>query len=121
MISVQSALPRAGNEVRSVESGRTPAAPDVPVMSQCCALLDRSLREIELRIGQQRALVNALRGEQDGGAEALICPLIDCDRIKVLRAALADAVAVLEETKQSFKSRQLEALRRRLMDVLASS
>jgi hypothetical protein len=38
-----------------------------------------------------------------------------------LRAARAGTVAVLEQTRRSFKSRQLESLRKKLMEVLAES
>jgi hypothetical protein len=80
-------------------------------------LLDRSLAELQARLEQQRALVRALSPELDGAP----CPLICCPCSERLRAALIEAVAVLEETRRSFKSRQLESLRRRLQDVLASA
>jgi len=37
-----------------------------------------------------------------------------------MRAALVDAVETIAATRSSFSSRQLEALRRRLMEVLAT-
>ena len=81
------------------------------------ALLDRSLAELQARLEQQRALVRALAPELDSAS----CPLIRCPSTERLRQALAEAVGVLEETRRSFKSRQLEALRKRLMDVLAAA
>ena len=83
----------------------------------CSALLDRSLAELQAQVEQQRALVRALSPELDTAA----CPLICCPASERLRQALVEAVAVLEQTRSSFKSRQLEALRRRLLDVLASA
>jgi hypothetical protein len=40
-------------------------------------------------------------------------------REKLLEAAIIDAIRVLEETKQSFKSRKLGELRERLMAALS--
>lgn len=83
----------------------------------CSTLLDKSLAELQAQVEQQRALVRAL----SPGLDAAACPLICCPASERLRQALVEAVAVLEQTRSAFKSRQLEALRRRLLDVLASA
>jgi YesN/AraC family two-component response regulator len=52
--------------------------------------------------------VARLTGEQN------VCRLVDCPRLDTLIAALRDTIAVLERTKNAFKSKELGELRRRL-------
>jgi hypothetical protein len=87
--------------------------------ASCSALLDRSLAELQERLERQRTLVRALAQGLDGAPASPGCPLIHCASSARLRHALIEAVAVLEETRRSFKSRQLESLRKRLMTLLA--
>lgn len=42
-----------------------------------------------------------------------------CSRIRVLRRAVVNAIETLEGTRRSFKSKQLEDLRKRLVRALA--
>jgi hypothetical protein len=48
-----------------------------------------------------------------------ICPLLICPRLDNLRRALRETVVALEATRRSFKSKQLEVVRTRLLGVLA--
>jgi hypothetical protein len=89
--------------------------------ASCCALLERSLAELQDRLERQRALVRALAPELEGIPASGVCPLIHCPRSDKLRRAVVEAVEVLEQTRRSFKSRQLESLRRELMAVLAET
>jgi len=50
--------------------------------------------------------------------DAQVCLLTQCPRETVLRDGILDAIAVLEKTKSSFKSSELGALRRRLLDLV---
>jgi hypothetical protein len=47
-----------------------------------------------------------------------LCILLDCPYRRLLRQVLMETIEVLEETKKSFKSKRLEGLRKRLMNVL---
>lgn len=53
------------------------------------------------------------------GEEIRYCPLVDCPRIEALGSAIRETIAVLEETRGAFKSKRLEVLRRKLVEVLA--
>ncbi len=59
---------------------------------------------------QERPLFKGPRGRAYG---------CDCPYYRCYRAVLWEVVRVLEETRKNFKSRQLAALRRKILDVLA--
>lgn len=65
---------------------------------------DRSLEELRDLVDRQQAIVETLEPRTDR-----------------LRATLVETVAVLEQTRSSFKSRQLESLRKKLLEVLTES
>jgi DNA-binding response OmpR family regulator len=46
------------------------------------------------------------------------CTILDCPHTKVIEDALADAVAILRDTKDKFRSKELAALRRKLENLL---
>lgn len=76
--------------------------------------------EIALRVAHERDVILAyLDGEESEGGRIAYCPLVNCGPQLIYRAALQEAVTVLEETRRSFKSRQLEELRKKLQAVLA--
>lgn len=55
-----------------------------------------------------------------GGCSSLAyCPLVDCEKLSRLRAAIQEAIEVLDETRSSFKSKRLEVMRKKLIDILA--
>lgn len=77
-------------------------------------------REMTERVSHQReVLLKYLDERQQHGQVIDYCPLIDCSPRQKYRAALLEAIRVIEETRRSFKSRQLEELRKRLEGVLA--
>ena len=49
------------------------------------------------------------------------CPLMDCPHRRRLKATLKETITVLEESRKAFKSKQLEALRKKLIGVLAEN
>ena len=49
------------------------------------------------------------------------CPLVDCSRIEKLRSAIRETIGVLEETRNAFKSKRLEVMRKKLIEILAES
>jgi hypothetical protein len=84
--------------------------------------VDRIAEEMHERVEFQRRLFRQVLA---GGGNALdrpaYCPLVDCPRLSRLQAALRETIEVFEETRSSFKSRRLEVMRRRLIDILAGS
>ncbi|HNR32320.1 MAG TPA: hypothetical protein PKI11_15620 [Candidatus Hydrogenedentes bacterium] len=80
-------------------------------------VLTESLAELERVIARHRRLLEGMAApgaRADAGCAEAACP---CRR--VLRDTLVESIAVLEETRKAFKSKQLAALRRKLMRTLA--
>ncbi len=76
--------------------------------------------EITARVNHEReTMLRLLDAKEQADGPIPYCPLVDCSPRRNYRAALTEAVQVLEETRRSFKSRQLEALRKKLLAVLA--
>ena len=76
--------------------------------------------EITSRVAHERdVLLKHLEDSAANGGKIAYCPLVDCTPRGKYRAALIDAVRILEETRRSFKSKQLEELRKKLQTVLA--
>ena len=84
--------------------------------------VDRIAEEMHERVEFQRRLLKQVLA---GGGNTLdrpaYCPLVDCPRLSRLQAALRETIEVFEETRSSFKSRRLEVMRKRLIDILAGS
>ncbi|MGE5247581.1 MAG: hypothetical protein ACM3L8_04465 [Verrucomicrobiota bacterium] len=81
---------------------------------------DRIAAELHERVEHQRRVFRQVlsRREDDAGRQTY-CPLVDCDRLSRLRAAVQETIDVLEETRSSFKSKRLEVMRKALIDILA--
>ncbi len=76
--------------------------------------------EISSRVNHERdVFLKYLEDSGVDGQQVPYCPLVDCSPRKKYRAALIEAVRVIEETRRSFKSKQLEELRKMLQLVLA--
>jgi hypothetical protein len=76
--------------------------------------LDRSVREIREKIEQHERLLGHL---EEGDLE--IPDRAFGGHGPRLKAVLLEAVEVLEKSRKAFKSKELEALRKRLIGVLA--
>lgn len=84
--------------------------------------VDRIATELHERVEHQRVVFRKVLGESGPGREEIrYCPLVDCPRIEVLRSALRETVCVLEETRSAFKSKRLEVMRKKLVEILAES
>jgi hypothetical protein len=59
-------------------------------------------------------LEDAVWAHKNGSA----CDVNGCRHREILRHTLADAIEVLESTRKAFKSKQIEALRKKLTKVL---
>lgn len=68
---------------------------------------------------QRRVLLKLIDERRQDGLSIDYCPLVDCGPRQQYRAAVREAIQVLEETRQAFKSRRLEELRKRLEHLLA--
>lgn len=77
----------------------------------------RSVGELWARVDEhQRLLETALEG---GPVELRTSVLVDCPHKRQMKEVLQEVIAVLEETRRAFKSKQLEALRKKLTGLLA--
>ncbi len=88
----------------------TPSVEPPPGMMR--AYVESLFDDVEQRLALQRSVV--MRWLDAAGTPASLSP-----REQVLREALQEAVAVLAETKQSFKSKRLGELRAMLERTLA--
>ncbi|MFO7839598.1 MAG: hypothetical protein R6X08_08895 [Desulfosalsimonadaceae bacterium] len=83
--------------------------------------VNESVKDLQERIDKHCCLVSAIvknRGDTEDlpGLTDFYPP---GDRERKLKQAIAEAINVLEETRSSFKSKQLEMLRKRLTRLLA--
>ncbi len=78
--------------------------------------LELSIQNIVNTVADVRHLSLAAQGQDPGGGP---CHLLGCPNLEHLTEALEETIAVLRETKGSFKSKALGDLRRKLEGVLA--
>jgi len=82
--------------------------------------LNASAEDLANGIDTHRCLLASLVGGDAGRCEMkplfTHCPLRS--REQTLREAIKEAIDVLEESRKAFKSKRLEALRKKLTDVL---
>jgi len=84
--------------------------------------VDRIAEEMHERVEFQRRLFKqVLAGGGDGSERQAYCPLVDCKRLSKLQAVILETIEVLDETRSSFKSKRLEVMRKKLIDILAGS
>ncbi len=81
--------------------------------------LSNSIRNIEMRLKEHERLLERLR-EGDVGTVAA-CLSLDCRHSIVMRETLLEVIEVLEDSRKAFKSPQLEALRKKLIRILAEN
>ena len=78
-------------------------------------LLEHSLADLQAQVQKHRQLMWAvLEGEPLKNS----CVWSDCHHQQLLLSLVVETVQVLDETRKAFKSRQLEQLRKRLLQVL---
>jgi hypothetical protein len=81
-------------------------------------IIEKSTQDLHDRVNMQQHLLLTLLGQVKEGCPLDLCPLVDCPHRRLLCRVLTETIEVLEETKKAFKSKKLEGLRRRLMDIL---
>jgi DNA-binding NtrC family response regulator len=83
------------------------------------AHLASSLELTTMRLAECYQAVHRLHASLTGGEMAVDpCRVLKCSRLELLEAAVRDGIAVIEKTRNSFKSKELGTLRRRLVEVL---
>ncbi|MBN2467675.1 MAG: hypothetical protein JXD19_05940 [Deltaproteobacteria bacterium] len=82
-------------------------------------LLAKNIEDIQGILENHGYLLNCLR--EGGGVPVL--PQCDsaCPYKQKLRETVLETIQVLEESRKAFKSKQLEALRKKLIEVLAET
>lgn len=102
-------------ETGQYESARR-SAPGSPAMVDVDAFLHYTIKNLVASITDLRDLTQALAQSRP---KQQVCQLLNCPRHVELTEVLRDAVFTLEKTKNSFKSKELAALRVRLENALA--
>lgn len=111
---------RSGIEELSAASNGMPKYENAGVSSLSVgALLDLTCQEITSSLSNLNQLAQmALAGQESAAKKEEACHLFRCPRLLALNASIAEAVDVLEKTKNSFKSKELADLRRKLEALL---
>ena len=80
------------------------------------AALTGNAQRLRQVVDDQEKLLMLAKAGQDLDLDT--CPLVRCPHQRVLRQTLLETIEVLEGTRRTFKSKQLEVLRRKLTRVL---
>lgn len=78
-----------------------------------------SARDLRRRVEEHEQLLARSGGVQ--AAASSPCLMLDCSCRQTLRRTLLEAIETLEATRRSFKSKELEQLRKKLVEVLAAN
>lgn len=84
-------------------------------------LIERSTKDLHDRIDMQKFILLNVLGRAGDNVPIGLCSVLDEPSKKFLQRALVETIEALEETKKAFKSKRLEELRKKLMDVLKES
>jgi len=82
-------------------------------------LLTRHLQDIQMMLNEHANLLNSVN--EGGDIPVLHKCFSACPYKQRLKETLLETIQVLEESRKAFKSRQLEALRKKLIEVLAET
>lgn len=82
-------------------------------------IIEQSFDELKRTVGRHHAHLSAADGTGQVEPAAGPCVHPECSQNRRLKSALARTILVLEETRKSFKSKRLGALRKDLLRVLA--
>ena len=111
------ALNQRDSEFGNANSGRSGS----PEGLRFGEYLDRIAGELHERVQHQQDVLRKFLCEGAGMEKIPYCPLVDCSRIEKLRSAIRETIGVLEETRNAFKSKRLEVMRKKLIEILAES
>lgn len=93
-------------------------SPEATSSVHVSTFLDLTLRNILDALLDIKHLTEAI---SRAGGEQHTCRLLQCPRTETILEALKEAISVLEETKNAFKSRELGELRRKLEGIVNSA
>jgi hypothetical protein len=82
-------------------------------------ILKASAMDLQRRAEEHRRMIAVAIEKNDVKGVFDACHLLDCSHKQDLKQILLEAISVLEDTRRAFKSRQLEALRRKMIRILA--
>lgn len=82
-------------------------------------LLSRNLEDIRLKVEEQGRLLNCLT-KSGAPADFLHCVSV-CAGERRLKEMLLETIQELEESRKAFKSKRLEALRKKLVQALSEA
>jgi hypothetical protein len=87
---------------------------------QLIETVTQNITELQKKIDQHRCLVESLLGKEavEGRMQELLATCPALNREARLTAAIKEAIDVLEESRKAFKSKTLERLRKRLLQIL---
>lgn len=86
------------------------------------ARLAGSLESASIRLAECYQAVHRLHASLTGAETAVDpCRVLKCSRLEVLEDVVREGIGTIERTKNSFKSKELGTLRRRLIEVLGHS
>lgn len=81
-------------------------------------IIEKCTRDLHDRVEMQQSVLLTILGRIKNPPPIDPCSTADCQHKKLFYKVLLETIGVLEETKKSFKSKRLEELRKRLMDLL---
>lgn len=93
-----------------------------PNKKDLITVIDRSAQELHEKIEMHRYLMTTILDQRagDGIIKQISLPSYSANEGR-LKEAIQEAIEVLEESRKAFKSKRLEALRRRLTQALIES
>jgi len=84
-----------------------------------CELLSKNFEDIQVMLEDHGRLLKCLK---EGGDIPILSHCVStCPNKHRLKEVLLETIQVLEESRKAFKSKQLEALRKKLIEVLAET
>ncbi len=86
------------------------------------SVIEKSAEELHEKIDMHRYLMTTVLNERlgDGSLKRISLPSYSANEGR-FKEAIQEAIEVLEESRKAFKSKRLEALRKRLTQVLIES
>ena len=83
--------------------------------------MQANTRNLQVRIQKHLCLLTATTKDHAGLCTCGDCCLWDCAHKQVLKWISMESITVFEDTRKSFKSKQLEELRKKLLRVLTET
>jgi len=87
------------------------------------SVIEQSTEDLHQKIDQHRYLLTSILDKEVGeeAVKRVAWPLSGSPQEMKLKEAVREAIEVLEQSRQAFKSKRIEALRKKLTDVLVKA